>query len=118
MNTNRVIIAGSRSAVYSDGIKEKVTFLLNGLTDVEIVSGTARGADKIGERIAEELGLPLKRFPADWDKHGRSAGPIRNRQMAEYGTHLILIWDGVSKGSKNMLEEARKRGLHTRVIII
>lgn len=116
--SNRVIIAGSRSAVYSKELGDKVMYLLKDLTDLEIVSGTARGADKIGEQIAKNNNIPVKRFPADWDKHGKSAGVLRNREMAQYGTHLILIWDGVSKGSKSMLEEARKRGLHIRNILI
>lgn len=115
---NRVIIAGSRGVEYSLEIQEKVSYYLSALDfkNTEIVSGTARGADRVGEKIAEKLGLPIKRFPADWDKYGKSAGYIRNKEMAEYGSHLILIWDGQSKGSKNMLEESQRRGLDIRVI--
>lgn len=84
--------------------------------EVEIVSGGARGADSLGERYAKDNNLKLKIFPADWDSHGKAAGHIRNKQMAEYATHLVLFWDGKSKGSANMLETAKKIGLIYRVM--
>lgn len=52
--------------------------------------------------------FPIKKFYPDWGKHGKAAGPIRNKQMAEYADALLLIWDGESKGSKNMKEEMLK----------
>lgn len=70
----------------------------------EIISGTARGVDSIAESIAVTKGYPTKLFPADWDKYGKPAGAIRNKQMAEYADVLIAIWDGQSKGTKNMIE--------------
>lgn len=54
--------------------------------------------------------IPVKRFPADWDRHGRAAGPIRNCQMAQYADALIAIWDGKSRGTKNMIDEMNKCG--------
>lgn len=74
----------------------------------EVVSGTAGGVDRSGEnfvRIHANRGYPdvtLKQFPADWDTHGKAAGHIRNKQMADYADALLLIWDGESKGSANM----------------
>jgi predicted Rossmann fold nucleotide-binding protein DprA/Smf involved in DNA uptake len=68
----------------------------------QIVSGTANGIDTCGENFAHCLDIELERFPADWDKHGKAAGPIRNKQMADYSDALLLIWDGESSGSKNM----------------
>jgi hypothetical protein len=56
-----------------------------------------------------------KRFPADWDRFGRSAGPKRNKQMAEYGDALIAVWDGESRGTKTMIEFARERGLQVYI---
>lgn len=81
---------------------------------LEIVSGGSGNMDKLGERWAIYNDAELRVFKvdeADWKKHGKAAGPIRNRQMAEYADALVLIWDGKSRGSKNMLEEAQKRGL-------
>lgn len=76
----------------------------------EIISGKADGIDTCGENWAKSFVSPIKikEFPADWDKHGKAAGPIRNKEMAEYGDVLLLIWDGKSKGSKNMKQEMEK----------
>lgn len=73
----------------------------------EVVSGTARGIDRLGELWAERRGIPVKRFPADWNKHGKAAGFIRNREMAIYGDGALVLWDGKSRGSKNMYETMR-----------
>jgi hypothetical protein len=76
-----------------------------------VVSGGAKGVDALGERYAVEMNLPLHIYEADWEQHGRAAGPIRNRKMAENADALIAIWDGKSKGTKNMIETAEKKGL-------
>jgi hypothetical protein len=73
-------------------------------TPIEIVSGGAEGVDTIAIEWAKANHLPVNVFPADWSKHGKSAGPIRNAEMAKYADALICIrWD-YSKGSKNMAE--------------
>ena len=77
----------------------------------------ASGADSLAIKYAEEKGYKVKEFPADWDWHGKSAGYIRNKQMAQYATHLIAFWDGYSKGTKHMIDLARKEGLKVRVIM-
>ena len=86
--------------------------------DMEIVSGTCRGADILGERYAKEWNLCCKRFPADWSKFGKAAGPIRNRQMAEYATNLVAFWDGNKNrsGTWNMINVATKLGLHVEIV--
>jgi hypothetical protein len=76
-----------------------------------VVSGGAKGVDAMGERFAEDMNLSLKIFNADWQTHGRAAGPIRNRKMAENAEALIALWDGKSRGTKNMIETATKHGL-------
>ena len=117
MIQNRIIIAGSRTCPeQNDELFIKVHNIIHNLSDIEIVSGTAKGADRFGECFANRLKIPLKRFPADWDTHGKSAGYVRNKQMAEYATHLIAIWDGKSKGTKNMIDLAKEYNLKTRVI--
>jgi len=77
---------------------------------VEIVSGTAGGVDRLGEAYAYSRGFAVKRFPADWESHGNSAGVIRNAEMAEYADAAIIFWNGVSKGTKNMIENMKKIG--------
>ena len=105
----KTIVAGSRTvrdpAIVEDAIRR------SGFSITEVVSGACRGADLMGEDWAFANGIPIKRFPADWDHDGKAAGPIRNAQMADYAEALIAVWDGVSRGTKNMIREARKRGL-------
>jgi hypothetical protein len=83
----------------------------------EIVSGEAKGVDKLGEQLAERLGLELTKFPANWSL-GKAAGHIRNADMAKYADMAIVYWDGHSRGSKNMIENMKKLGKPCVVYII
>lgn len=112
---SKIIIAGGRDfnnyKLLSNSCYEHILY-----RDVEIVSGTARGADKLGEKFAKEYGLKLTKFPANWNKYGKSAGYLRNKQMAEYADELIAFWNGKSKGTKHMINLAKS--LNLKVIII
>ena len=115
----RVIIAGSRGFNDYNLLEEKCDFLLSEKVkthDIVIVSGTARGADKLGERYARERGYELEAHPADWDKYGKSAGYRRNQEMAEVADAVICFWDGTSKGTKHMIDIAKEKKLMLRVI--
>lgn len=114
----RVIIAGCRNFSNYELLKEKCDYLLQNQKkeNVVIVSGHASGADSLGERYAKERGFKLETYPADWKDHGRAAGPIRNAQMANIANALIAFWDGKSRGTKNMIETATKRGLQVAVV--
>jgi len=105
----KVIIAGSRSIDSLDHI-EKAVVRSKFIVD-EIVSGTARGADRYGEIYARLHDIYLTRMPANWNLHGKSAGYKRNVEMAEYADAVIVIWDGVSKGSKHMMNIAEARSM-------
>jgi len=109
----KVIIAGSRDCEDYEALLEAIR--LSGFEITEVVSGCARGADKLGERWGEEAGIHVERFPADWNKYGKGAGTIRNTKMAEYGEALIALWDFQSRGTKNMIKQARARGLQVFV---
>ena len=85
---------------------------------VIIVSGCAEGADKLGERYAAEHNLPIDRFPAEWDTYGKYAGPRRNAQMARVADAVLVFWNGKSKGTKNMIENAKKANKPYTVIRI
>ena len=76
----------------------------------EIVSGGAKGADYLGEKFAKLNDIHVRTFHAEWDTHGKSAGIIRNRQMADYADEALVFWDGFSKGSLNMIQEMILRG--------
>lgn len=112
----KVIIAGGRDYGNYSNMKTMLDFFLRNKTTTEIVSGGASGADKLGECYAAEKGIPVKRFPAEWDKFKKSAGYIRNEQMALYADALIAFWDGKSKGTKHMIDLATKHGLKVRVV--
>lgn len=81
----------------------------------EVVSGTARGIDKAGEQWAHLNLIPVKQFPADWDRYGRSAGHLRNKQMAKHSEALIAIHDGESPGTFGMISTAKMMGLRVHV---
>lgn len=112
----KLIIAGSRNFLDYDYLV-KVLNESNLINSVEeVVCGMARGADLLGKRFAEEHNIPVKEFPADWNKYGKRAGYIRNQQMAEYGTDVLVFWDGISRGTKHMTDISRKMGLPVSVI--
>jgi len=96
----RCIIAGSRTITDYATVIEAI--IKSGFGITEIVSGTARGVDSLGEQYALENNIPIKKFPANWDKYGKSAGYRRNAEMAEYADSAIILWDGVSKGTQHM----------------
>jgi hypothetical protein len=114
----KVIIAGSRDFNDYELLKSKMLYYLKGfdLSEVEIVSGTARGADQLGERFAREFGCKLKQFPADWETYGKKAGYLRNVDMAKYSDACVCFWDGRSRGTKHMIDIAKKEGLKLRVV--
>lgn len=112
----KVIIAGGRTFDNYELLKESCDRILARQPLIEIVSGTAGGADKLGERYANEKGYLIHEFPANWDKHGKSAGYIRNEEMAKFADGLIAFWDGKSKGTKHMIDLAKKYNLKVKVI--
>jgi len=109
----KLIIAGSRSITDKQKVFEIIEennqrWQQDNIFITEIVSGRARGIDNLGEEYARKNNISIKFFPADWNKHGKSAGYIRNAEMAKYADGLLAIWDGESKGTKHMIEIAKK----------
>lgn len=101
-----VAIIGSRTFTDYERAKEFLAAL--DLNISRIISGGARGADAIAERYAAEHGIPITVYPADWERYGRGAGMIRNKQIVADADVVIAFWDGASKGTKNSVELARK----------
>lgn len=104
----KCVICGSREitdyAIVKQAIEE------SGFEVTEVVSGTARGVDRLGERWAEENNVPITRMPADWSL-GRSAGYLRNKDMVEYvGVEgaVIAVWNG-SSGTAHTINLANER---------
>ena len=117
---NRVIIAGSRDFTDYDKA-EKALFeafrSIDIIGPVRIVSGHCRGSDLLGEEFAARFSLMLSVFPAKWKMYGKSAGFVRNNEMARFAcsddcqADLIAFWDGKSRGTKMMIDIARKKGI-------
>jgi len=107
----KLIIAGSRTLSSDSLVHAAITLHnINQGEIEEVVSGCAKGIDTSGAEYAANVGKIVKSMPADWNKHGRSAGYIRNSEMANYGDALLAIWDGHSKGTQNMISEMEKLG--------
>ena len=104
----KTIVAGSRSitdlAVVEKAIKD------SGLTVTEVVSGAAKGVDRLGEQWASNRHIPIKRFPAQWGDKGYGAAYMRNREMAAYADALVAVWDGRSGGTQHMIETMQGSG--------
>ncbi len=81
----------------------------------EVVSGMAKGVDSLGEEWANNHNIPIKQFPANWEKYGKRAGPIRNIEMGDYADALIAVYDGKSRGTGHMIDYAREKGLEVYV---
>lgn len=110
----RTIIAGSRTVSNYGALAHALQFVDWQIS--EVVSGTANGADKPGEQYAYQRDLLCTKFPADWNKHGKRAGMIRNEQMARYANALIALWDMESNGTANMIQTADELGLKVVVM--
>jgi hypothetical protein len=110
---NKLCIAGSRhiellatrkqvKGLIGHAVSEGLKLLPRDIE--EVISGGAAGVDNIGEWWARDHDIKVVQVKPDWDKHGKSAGPIRNVKMATMATHLIVIWDGSSRGARSMIE--------------
>lgn len=115
----RVLVCGGRNWGEREPILRELRKLIKKHGRVLVIEGEARGADKLSRKAAEELGCPCERYPAQWDRYGRGAGPIRNRQMLTEGEpdEVLAFHENIdeSKGTKNMVETAAKAGVAVRV---
>lgn len=114
----RVVIAGSRNFDNYEIMAAELDKYLKGKEDITIISGTAKGADRMGERYAFEHGLKVERFPAEWGIYHKGAGPIRNKEMVRNANAVIAFWDGESSGTKNIIECAKAENIPCIVISV
>lgn len=119
----KIIIAGLRNFTNYPFFRDKMdSFLRCNFIDtnnIEFVSGGASGVDFLAEKYSAEKKIPIKVFPADWMMYGKSAGPIRNSQMADYAGDdgvLIAFWDYHSRGTGHMVRTAKKKGMLVHIV--
>lgn len=109
----RIIIAGCRNFEDYGIAKEFIKHILNTHyrnDDVTILSGGCKGADLLGEKYAAEYGLELEIYKADWARYKKVAGPIRNREMVSVCDGVICFWDDKSRGTRSLIDLAKKNG--------
>jgi len=117
----RVVVAGCR---YYNDYPTAQKFIEQAISEIKecydlvFLSGDCMGADKLGEQFALENGFAVEHFPADWQAFGKSAGPIRNKRMAEAADYVICFWDGKSRGTASMINYAKKLGKPVKVKLI
>lgn len=134
----KIIIAGSQTfkdydmlhrhchKIFAFLSKEKILTgsITTDIQNMEIISGTAKGADTLGERFAKQYHIPIKQFPAKWNTYGKRAGYLRNKEMAEYAKDeksygiLIAFWDTKSKGTRHMIDLALDNNLRIFIVDI
>ena len=119
----RVLVCGSRHF-------EDIQFVVDTLSDMFdnqfgnkvscVIHGDAHGVDKMADSFAYFCKVPVEAYPADWKKHGKAAGPIRNKQMLDDGKPdlVIAFLAPDSRGTKNMIEQATKANIPVKVINI
>ena len=117
----RLLVTGSRNLT-GERAQSGMYHALNAMTalldvdphDITLIHGGARGADTLADRAGRQLGMRIEPHPADWQAHGRAAGPIRNRQMVDLGADLCLGFPlGTSKGTWNCMRTAATAGIPT-----
>ena len=111
----KTVIAGSRSITNYKCLLEAVAQIDWEIT--EVISGNARGVDRLGERWARENNIPVRLFFPDWNKWGKRAGFVRNQEMIEEADALLALWDGESRGTKHTMNLAQGSGMPNKVFI-
>jgi hypothetical protein len=132
----KIIVCGSRDYKNKALLEEMLEKIVTPHLNFELITGDCpTGADKMAwdwfcskswddwidsDVIVESRVVAFKKFPANWKKYGRAAGPRRNAEMADYvlgeegaGEEALCIafWDGKSKGTKDMIDKARRHGI-------
>jgi len=112
----KTIIAGGRDFKDFQYLEACISeVLLYGWNISTVISGAAKGADNLGEAWALSFDIRVQKFPANWEKYGKGAGPRRNEEMAKEAEALIAFWDGESKGTRDIISRALKHNLYIKI---
>lgn len=113
MSAMRVVVCGSRDGISESLVRNRMCELPDG---TEVISGGARGADRTAEKYARALGFKVRVFMADWDRHGKVAGFLRNQAMLDEKPDLVIaFWDGESRGTRDTITRARSMGIPVEI---
>ena len=113
----KIAIIGSRGFNDYNLMVKRCDFYLSNIKEqIVIVSGGARGADKLAERYAKERNYKMDVYLADWEKHGKRAGMLRNKEMANICDCVVAFWDGESRGTKQMIEYSQSINKKVRIV--
>ena len=114
---NKLIVSGLRTCEHKEEVYKEISKYIAEIGIVEeIISGGSSGVDMFTKEYAREHGIKFKEFEPNWQSDINAAGMIRDTRMAEYGTHLLVISNGINKGSLNLIEEARKNRLRIKTV--
>lgn len=117
----RIAVGGCRSYHDYDTFLKYIDLCLSKIAKnnkIIILSGHCSGVDSMAEQYAAEKGYELEIFPAQWNKYGKFAGPKRNNEMVKKSDYVIAFWDNKSKGTKNLIENAKQLNKPLRIKII
>jgi hypothetical protein len=112
----KVVICGSRNLQNYQLVEEAVT--RSGFEISIVLSGGSRGVDRIGIAFARNHHHPVQVFMPEWERLGKRAGMVRNREMAQAAEAVIAIWDGKSRGTRNMIGLASIHHLPCFVLLV
>lgn len=111
-----MIILVTGDLTWTDRVAVRAALIGYGV-QVKLLDGNARGADTLAHEVAKELGYETERFQAEWGKFGRAAGPMRNKRMLDQKPDLVIAFnDDNDKGTRNMIEQAKKAGVTVYVV--
>lgn len=123
MNSLIILVTGDRNWYEWETVENTLKAVLKvtdlAAADVTLTHGDARGLDTLAGEVAEELGMTVEIYPAEWNRYGKGAGPIRNRQMLDTDPDIVIgFHDSIktSSGTRDCLREARERKLPTTLI--
>ena len=121
MKEFKLIVAGGRDFTHAPMLAKAIINLVEEMPEdikVSIVSGMARGADRLGYEFAKKNGITCYEFPADWDRYGKVAGYKRNEAMAEFSDGLIAFWrlENPTPGTGHMIRTMEALGKSVHIV--
>ena len=111
----KVIVAGSRCITDNDIVVGAIAS--SGFSISEVISGGAKGVDRLGESYAQQHDIPVRLFKPDWKQYGKGAALRCNAEMAEYADALIAVHNG-SKGTQDMIGKMERLGKPVHVLLV